>query len=183
MLVELVLFFILLITLTNTSLVENAKERYKEIYGLLKQKWVQLHMIYSLAPSTSWNTKWTIFKYFILYFCKLLWFLFLEQIRNKVEYKKDVIIVTYYVNGEEYKIIQKKHQNPEIVEILDEDGNDVYDLVRPYFGPTWDHSHLKLTPSFFGKCLLCFVGQNGEYIYADDEIIDIPLKPILRLYY
>ncbi len=71
------------------------------------------------------------------------------------------LVSTYFVNGTMYKRICKRNRSPVgFLSICDENGNDVYTDVIPFFGPEKSVEGLNLTPHDMGYTGLTFVTTN-----------------------
>lgn len=82
----------------------------------------------------------------------------------------------YCIDGKKYIIVIHKHKGPkQILEILDENGNDVMHEIEPYLGPDEKfHGSSNLTPRYFNKKLLTFnKGLEDEKSFQEDDFIVI----------
>lgn len=92
------------------------------------------------------------------------------------------LVSTYFVDGTMYKRICKRNRSPVgFLSIRDENGNDVYTDVIPFFGPEKSVEGLNLTPHDMGYKELTFVTMNfNEKSFGTYEILSFPIATNLR---
>jgi hypothetical protein len=79
--------------------------------------------------------------------------------------------LTYVINGKMYKLIVTPTRGPApIMQISNDNGEDVTDIVLPYMGPQYDWHYREFAPRFFGYKSLTFELADGtEKTYEDSE--------------
>lgn len=79
--------------------------------------------------------------------------------------------ITYVINGKMYKLIVTPTRGPApIMQISNDNGQDVTDIVLPYMGPQYDWHYREFAPKFFGYKSLTFELANGsERTYEDSD--------------
>ena len=79
--------------------------------------------------------------------------------------------ITFTIRGRIHKLLVKNTQGPDdIIMVINGNGDDVTDNVRPYLGPNADAfaSHAdQITPEFFGESELTFMMDSGEDIVIE----------------
>jgi len=79
--------------------------------------------------------------------------------------------LTYVINGRIYKLIVTPVRGPvPIMQISNDAGEDVTDIVLPYMGPQYDWHYREFAPRFFGYKSLTFeLADGSEQTYEDSE--------------
>ena len=83
--------------------------------------------------------------------------------------------VTYVVNGKLQKLIVTPKRGPSpIMQIRNDVGEDVTNIVLPYMGPQYDWHYREFTPSFFDYKSLTFEFSDGtERTYEETESFSV----------
>lgn len=85
---------------------------------------------------------------------------------------KNTLLLEYTYQGHNYKLYTSPRKETQIVDISDESGKDVSNLLRPFMGPGEDFHEIEYTPSQFGLQKLTLLNIMGEEkSFEDDEII------------
>lgn len=163
--------FLLLITgLTTTFLIYNRKS--------IKHKIDQFQDLYKAENQLEKNKITCLKKTFQTLF-KLYWFQILNAIDNPIQHIDNKhIVLTYYFRDRLYKILIRAPKGPEIFsKITNENGTDVSDTIKSYFGPGCDWHQRKYKPSFWGYKQLNFQYSNSGHIetFENDDIISLTL--------
>ena len=79
--------------------------------------------------------------------------------------------ITYVINGKMYKLIVTPTRGPApIMQISNDNGEDVTDIVLPYMGPQYDWHYREFAPKFFGYKSLTFeLADGSEQTYEDSD--------------
>lgn len=79
--------------------------------------------------------------------------------------------LTYVINGKMYKLIVTPIRGPApIMQISNDNGEDVTDIVLPYMGPQYDWHYREFAPRFFGYKSLTFeLADGSEKTYEDSD--------------
>lgn len=79
--------------------------------------------------------------------------------------------LTYVINGRIYKLIVTPIRGPvPIMQISNDNGEDVTDIVLPYMGPQYDWHYREFAPRFFGYKSLTFeLADGSERTYEDSD--------------
>jgi len=79
--------------------------------------------------------------------------------------------LTYVINGKMYKLIVTPTRGPApIMQISNDNGEDVTDIVLPYMGPQYDWHYREFAPRFFGYKSLTFeLADGSERTYEDSD--------------
>ena len=100
-----------------------------------------------------------------------------HQIINNTVIKidKNKYILTYILNGKEYKMIISPSRGPSpVFNIVNDKNANVTDEIIPYLGPNNDWNNYKFSPDFFRYKTLTFHLLNGQIIdFHDKDIIAI----------
>jgi hypothetical protein len=77
----------------------------------------------------------------------------------------------YVINGKMYKLIVTPTRGPApIMQISNDNGEDVTDIVLPYMGPQYDWHYREFAPRFFGYKSLTFeLADGSERTYEDSD--------------
>uniref|UniRef100_A0A6C0H3G0 Uncharacterized protein n=1 Tax=viral metagenome TaxID=1070528 RepID=A0A6C0H3G0_9ZZZZ len=106
---------------------------------------------------------------------------FIQYMNNSVKRVKEgkAYELTYVINGRLYKMITNPIRGPvPILQISNDDGEDVTDIVLPYMGPQYDWHYREFSPSFFGYKSLTFELSDGtERTYEETE--SFPVKELM----
>lgn len=93
---------------------------------------------------------------------------------HKILNKKQYIKIPYTYKEVKYYYMLKVPRGVEpISEIKDENGNDIYNIVKPYLGPNLDCHGIKMTPEDFGyeKIEIRTVSDKDIIFDKHDQII------------
>lgn len=79
--------------------------------------------------------------------------------------------LTYVIKGRVYKMIVTPPRGPPaVLQIINDEGDDVTDLILPYMGPYNDWYGTNIKPSYFGFETLTFELSNSEqYVIKNKE--------------
>lgn len=83
--------------------------------------------------------------------------------------------VTYVIKGKMYKMVVRPRLGPPpVLQISNENGEDVTDIVLPYMGPRYDWNGRNFSPSFFNCNSLTFEFYDAtEITFTQDTPLNL----------
>jgi hypothetical protein len=128
----------------------------KEVRNLMATRYPEKS--YTNTIRIYWATFVTVNKY---YFHHLL-----RSLDQSVEIKdRNTAILSYTYKGNDYKIAISTRTGPCVIEsVLNEKGENVTDIVLPYFGPGRDWHGKVFYPKWWGYEILEFIMHTGNTV-------------------
>ena len=178
LLFPIVLFFMISRTATFQSTIKTLFS-----YPVKLKKLKQLAEI-NTSPSPGFCAKMRVY-----YTCLILIFTHLYmtafQYLNKsiVKINKNTYELTYFLNGNTYKMFIKTNLGPQpkIIQALDSADDDITDKLRPYLGPGGNFHGLKYKPKDFNITSLTLnMGDTRELAFSQNDEINLspPLETV-----
>ena len=131
----------------------------KETYNRLKKKWTRLT---NLVSTTETNQVMIVLVSMKMVF-QLVYMQLFQYLNSTVRtVDKNKFEVTYVISSKSYKMLVTTYRGPDLIlQISDDTGTDVTDIVLPYMGPNYDWHNQPLDPSFFNTAFLTFEMADG----------------------
>ena len=132
----------------------------KETFNKLKKKWTRLT---NLVSTTETNQLMILLVSLKMIF-QLMYIQLIQYLNSTIRMvDKNTVEVTYMISSKSYKLLVNPYRGPDLIlQIIDDAGSDVTDLVLPYMGPNYDWHKQPLDPSFFnGTAFLTFQMADG----------------------
>jgi hypothetical protein len=133
----------------------------KEIYNKLKRKWTRLTNL----VSTTETNQFMIMLVSLKMVFQLVYLQLVQYLNSTVRViDKNTSEVTYTISSKNYKLLVHPYRGPDLIlQISDDTGSDVTDIVLPYMGPNYDWHKQPLDPSFFNNtAFLTFEMADGS---------------------
>jgi len=131
-----------------------------ETYNRLKRKWTRLTNLVSTTETNQFMIVMVSLKMVFL----LIYIQLIQYLNSTVRViDKNTFEVTYVLSSKSYKLLVNPYRGPDLIlQISDDTGSDVTDLVLPYMGPNYDWHKQPLDPSFFNNtAFLTFQMADG----------------------
>ena len=132
----------------------------KETFDKIKRKWTRLT---NLVSTTETNRVTIVLVSFKMVF-QLMYIQLIQYLNSTVRViDKNTFEVTYVIASKRYRLLVNPYRGPDLIlQISDDMGSDVTDLVLPYMGPNYDWHKQPLDPSFFNNtAFLTFQMADG----------------------
>jgi len=155
----------ILLYLGTTGKITHLKNELIDTY----QNWKSLNRLVASDPNTRFVYLESIKIVFSAKYLK-----FTQYINNSSQkIDKKTYLVTYYIEGKQYKMIIKPKKGPNpLLRILDENELDITQEILPYMGPNFNWHNHHVSPDFFNKKSISFeyINQN-KLTFKNSELI------------
>ena len=138
-------------------------------------KWKRLNRLVSKIETDNIRVIWISLKILI----RTFYVAFIQYINNSVrKLDNKTFELTYVINGKMYKMIAIPKRGPApILQISNDLGDDVTDLILPYMGSQYDWHGSIFKPEFFGYRSLTFeLGDGSEHTYEETDKVEYNAK-------
>ena len=138
----------------------SAEMTIMETFERIKKKWTRLTNL----VSTTETNRVTIVLVSLKMIFQLMYIQLMQYLNSTVRViDKNTFEVTYVITSKKYKLLVQQYRGPDLIlQISDDTGSDVTDLVLPYMGPNYDWHKQLIEPSFFNNtAFLTFQMADG----------------------